>query len=248
MFQRVEYHYNNLLRRSFSLLFSTGIWFFGAFACYRKDVLKEVGYFQKDSLTEDMAIELQIYEKGYRTENVSDAIGYTLTPSSLIGLFKQRSRWWTGATQALFKHKKLFSFKSDLSIIFLFINQCWWTIFALLSTPLIFYQVNYWLSSNVDTFYHLFMYLFRWFSLLGPFYVLYKIPVWGVSLYSIFGVTTGIITTIIVVLALVLFKDRITWRSLIAMFFYFPYTIILNLIVILSIFRLIFLKKRHFIA
>ena len=123
MFQNIEYHYNNLIRYSLSSLFKEGIWFYGAFACYRKNVLEKVGYFKKDSMTEDADIALEIYSAGYKTINVHNAFGNVLAPSSLKGLIKQRTRWWIGVLQALKKNKKLFSVKSSPSILFLFINQ-----------------------------------------------------------------------------------------------------------------------------
>ncbi len=247
IFQKIEYHYNNLIRRSFSVLFKNGIWFFGAFACYRKSVLKKIGYFKKDTMTEDMDTALEIYSAGYRTINVHDALGHTIVPSSMRELYKQRIRWWAGVLQSLNKNKNLFSIKSSPSIIFLFVNQYWWSFFALISLPLIGYQVYYWLPYNTGSFSELFMYLFRWFSLLGPAYVIYKIPEWGISLYSIFGVLSGIISVFLIVKAVYMFRDRLHLKNLFAIFFYFPYTIILNIIITMSLIKIIFLKKGYFI-
>lgn len=247
IFQKIEYHYNNLIRRSFSVLFKNGIWFFGAFACYRKSVLKKIGYFKKDTMTEDMDTAMEIYRAGYRTINVYDALGYTIVPHTLKYFYKQRMRWWIGALQTLKKNKVLFSMKSSPSILFLFISQYWWSFFALISLPIIAYQVYYWLPYNTGSSIALFMYLFRWFSFLGPIYVIYKIPQWGISLYSIFGVLSGIISVFLIVKAIYLFKDKLHLKNILGIFFYFPYTIILNTIIIISIIRLIFLKKKYFI-
>ncbi|MFH1316927.1 MAG: glycosyltransferase [Candidatus Woesearchaeota archaeon] len=247
MFQNIEYHYNNLIRRSFSVLFNNGIWFFGAFMCYRKDVLEKIGYFKQDTMTEDMDTAMEIYAAGYRAVNVHDAIGYTIVPGTLMGFSRQRARWWIGGLQTLKKNKKLFSIKSSPSIIFLFISYYWWTLFAIMSLPIIIYQINYWLPSNMGSFYTVFMYLFRWFTLLGPVYVIYKIPEWGISLYSIFGVMSGIISVFLIVKSIYMFKDNLTIKNIFAIFFYFPYTIILNSIIVISLIKLIFLKKSYFI-
>ncbi|MBW2982483.1 glycosyltransferase family 2 protein, partial [Candidatus Woesearchaeota archaeon] len=88
MFQNIEYHYNNLIRKSFSVLFDNGIWFYGAFACYRKEILKKIGYFKKDSMTEDADIALEIYAAGYKTINIHDAFGNVLVPSTFKGFIK----------------------------------------------------------------------------------------------------------------------------------------------------------------
>jgi len=247
IFQKIEYHYNNLIRKSFSVIFKNGVWFFGAFVCYRKSILEKVGYFKKATMAEDWDIAMEIYSAGYRILNVHNAIGYTIVPHTLKEFYKQRTRWWMGALQSLNKNKSLFSRKSSPSILFLFISQYWWSIFAVVSIPLIAYQVYYWLPSNTETPFMLFMYLFRWFTLTGPIYVLYKIPEWGISLYSIFGVLSGIISVFLIIKAIYMFKDKLRLKNALGIFLYFPYTIILNSIIVISLIKLVFLKKKYFI-
>ena len=137
--------------------------------------------------------------------------------------------------------------KSSPSILFLYTNQFWWSFYAFLSLPLIIYQINYWLPYNTQTLFSTLSYLFKWFSLMGPIYVLYKIPEWGISLYSIFGVLAGIMTTIISISALRMFKDRISLKNMLVIFFYFPYTIILNIIILISLLRHRFWEKSFYI-
>jgi cellulose synthase/poly-beta-1,6-N-acetylglucosamine synthase-like glycosyltransferase len=245
-FQNIEYLYNNLIRNSFSLVFNNGIWFFGAIACYRKSVLEKVGYFKTHTLTEDMDIALEIKKAGYKTYNVKDALGKTVVPSTLSSFYKQRSRWWMGVLQALVKNKELFSLKSSPSILFLYINQFWWSFYAFLSFPLIIYQINYWLPYNSETFMSLSSYLFRWFTLSGPLYVIYKIPEWGLSYYSLFGVMAGIISAFLITASFMLFKDA-RFKNLFALFFYFPYTIVLNMITFISLLNFKRLKTRFFL-
>ncbi len=247
MFQNVEYHYNNLIRKSFSVLFNNGIWFYGAFACYRKSLLDKIGGFKKDSMTEDADIALEIYANGFKTVNVHDAFGYVLVPTSLKALISQRTRWWIGVLQSLKKNRNLFSRKSSPSILFLFVNQYWWSFYALISLPIIAYQFNYWLPSNIGSIGQTFMYTFRWFSLLGPFHVLYKIPEWGINLYSFFGVMSGVISALLITKAFYIFKEKLSFRSILGIFFYFPYTIVLNTIIIISLIKIIFLKRAYFI-
>jgi cellulose synthase/poly-beta-1,6-N-acetylglucosamine synthase-like glycosyltransferase len=247
-FQTIEYYYNNLIRTSFSKVFRNGIWFFGALACYRKSALRKVGFFKRDTLAEDMDTALLLRKAGYRTVNVQRATGYTIAPATVMELFRQRRRWWIGTLQSLAKSKELFSLRSPMSINFLFINQWWWSFYAFISLPLIAYQVNFWLPYNMQDLAQAFWYLFRWFTLSGPFYVLYKIPEWGISGYSIFGVLSGVISFIMIVMAMQIFKAKYAWRTLLAIFFYFPYTILLNTLIALSIIRHILKKERFFIS
>jgi len=247
MFQNIEYYYNNLIRKSFSVLFNNGIWFYGAFACYRKDILKKIGYFKKDSMTEDADVALEIYAAGYKTINVHDAFGHVLVPSTIKSFIKQRTRWWTGVLQALKKNRHLFSKKSSPSILFLFINQYWWSMYSIIVLPLILYQFYYWLPYNLTSLFAFGNYTFRWFSLLGPLYVLYKIPEGWLSIYNVFGVFSGIISAFLITKALLLFKEKPSLKNIIAIFFYFPYTIILNTIIIISLLSIVFLRKKYFI-
>lgn len=247
MFQSVEYNYNNLIRSSFSKLFKNGIWFFGALACYRKKLLLKIGGFKTDTLAEDMDTALEIKQEGYRTVNVQNALGYTMAPSTVRELYRQRARWWIGTLQSLLKNRSLFTKKSSASIKFLFINQFWWSFYAFLSLPIIIYQVNYWLPYNSQDFLTLAGYLFRWFTLTGPVYVLYKIPEWGISMYSIFGVLSGIISTVMIVAAIRMFSDRSHFKNIFVLVFYFPYTILLNIVILLSILRCRFWAHKYFI-
>ena len=246
-FQNVEYHFSNLIRNSFSVVFSNGIWFSGSLACYRKKVLQKIDYFKKDTLAEDQDVALEIKKAGFKTLNVSTAIGYTIVPSKMKDLYRQRSRWWIGTLQSIFKNRSLFSRKSSPSLMFLYINQFWWSFYAFLSLPLIIYQVNYWLPYNSQSTFSLLSYLFKWFSLLGPIWVVYKIPDFGISIYSIFGVLSGLMTTVLSIAALRMFKDKISLKNIMAIFFYFPYTIVLNIIILISLLRHRFWEKSFYL-
>ena len=246
-FQNVEYHFSNLIRSSFSRVFNNGIWFSGSLACYRKTALKKTGYFKKDTLAEDQDIALEMKKAGYKTINASAAFGYTIVPDKVKDLYRQRARWWIGTLQSIVKNKKLFSRKASPSILFLYINQFWWSIYAFLSLPLIIYQINYWLPYNSHSISNTLSYFFKWFSLMGPIYVLYKIPDFGISIYSIFGVLSGIMTTILSISALRMFKDKIHFKNIFAIFFYFPYTIVLNIIILISLLRHRFWERSFYI-
>ena len=247
MFQNVEYHFSNLIRNSFSTTFNSGAWISGSLACYRKKALKKAGYFKKDTLAEDIDVALEIKKRGYTTITVPKAIGYTIVPVKLRDLYKQRVRWWIGTLQAIFKNRVLFSLKSSPSILFLYITHFWWSFFAFLSLPFIAYQMYYWLPYNTQNIFSTVNYFFRWFSLMGPIYVLYKIPDFGISTYTIFGVLSGVMTSVLTFAGLRMFKDKITLKNILAIFFYFPYTIILNIIIIISLLRHRFWEKSFYI-
>jgi hypothetical protein len=73
------------------------------------------------------------------------------------------------------------------------------------------------------------------------------IPEWGITWYSFFGVLSGIISLLMILMAFWLFKEKDVLRGAIAAFFYFPYTILLNTLIAFSIIRYIFVTERFFI-
>ena len=245
-FQEVEYPYINLIRKSFSDAFSNVSWFLGAFSCYRRDVLEKIGDFKKDTQSEDIDISLEIYNKGYKVVNVFDAYAYTTIPLTIKGFVKQRVRWYVGVLQVMKKHAKIFSTKTNFSINYIFINQVWWSIYAFISLPLIAYQFFYWLPYNNQSFFSVFMYTFNWFSFFGAVKVIYMIPVWGLSFVSIFGVLSGIVSVYMLIYSVYLFDGKFTLRKIFAILFYFPYTILINLIVIFGVMDYLLFGKKYF--
>lgn len=68
----------------------------GPFSFYRRDMIMEVGGFQKGHNTEDLEMALRLQNAGYILENAPRARVYTKTPTSVRSLVKQRTRWTTG--------------------------------------------------------------------------------------------------------------------------------------------------------
>jgi cellulose synthase/poly-beta-1,6-N-acetylglucosamine synthase-like glycosyltransferase len=241
-FQQIEYYYNNLVRVGFTRVFDSGVWFFSAAASYRKSLFVGERFFS-DTLTEDMDIALRITKKGYKVLTSSSAICHTKAPSSIASLFRQRMRWWFGVLVSLAKNRQVLRKDASLSIWFLYLNQVWWSFYSIFSLPLFIYQILYWLPKAGG---EIFWYLFRWFSLLGPFYVLYKIPEWGLSLLNIFGVMSGIMSAALIFISFGVFGKRLDVWDILAVFFYFPYTIILNLVILFSLIRYGSAKEKVF--
>ncbi|MGV8086300.1 MAG: glycosyltransferase [Candidatus Woesearchaeota archaeon] len=274
-FQIIEYSYNNLVRMGFSRVFHDSVWFYGAMSCYRKNVLENIGYIHSDILAEDMDIALRLQNKGYNIVHVDDAYSTTVVPETIASFIKQRIRWWAGVLQSMRKnssksYKNIFSkitakkntknvIKSNNSLdknvkrvssvplIFVYISQWWWSLFAIISFPMFTIQILYWLPYNLATFTDTFMYLFRWFSLLGPIYSIYMIPEWGINFFSIFGILSGLISVTFIIISMTIFKEKIGFREMLAIIFYFPYTLLLNMIIFVSLIKYLFFKSEAFI-
>ena len=228
-FQAVEYLQNHLIRTTFTRVFGAGIWFFGSLAAFKREALHKAGYFSPDTLAEDMDVALALEREGYRTY-VADAHAETIVPKSVPALITQRRRWWPGTLHALEKHRP--HIKGRKHVTFLVMNQWMWSIHSGLTLPLLLYQMLFWLPELSP---YLIQYAVQWFSLLGPTLVATNIPANGISFLNIFGIASGFLGAWIGLMALIRFK-QIKWQYLLVIFFYFPYTILINFAIFLSLY------------
>jgi biofilm PGA synthesis N-glycosyltransferase PgaC len=231
-FQAVEYAYLSLIMDSFSAVFGTSFLFCGAFASFRKSVLDAIGGFSKRTEAEDFDIIMQVKRAGYKTISTKDAVGRTVVPSGIVPLFRQRARWWNGILQSLRENRDLVRPKHGFVMFLIFAIQLFWLVFSFLAIPLITYQIFYWIPYNSGSLFDLSFYIFRWFNLMGIFYAAYMLPQWGISMLSIFGIMAGFITLFMIMLSFKAFKEKMDIRKYICVFFFFPYTLLMNLMII----------------
>ncbi len=105
--QEVEYLLTFYLKRSSSIvggIFCVG----GAAAAFRREVFDKVGYFDENSITEDIDITMRVQDAGLKVVYASDAIIYTEGASTILGLVRQRLRWRWGRIEAFLRHRHLF--------------------------------------------------------------------------------------------------------------------------------------------
>lgn len=105
--QKAEYSFSVFLRKMFALLGSVYITP-GPFSFFRKSVFDTLGPYRHAHNTEDLEIGLRMQTRNYRIDNAHDAYVYTLSPSSLRGLFKQRVRWIHGFMENALDYKHVF--------------------------------------------------------------------------------------------------------------------------------------------
>jgi poly-beta-1,6-N-acetyl-D-glucosamine synthase len=80
----------------------------GVASTYRYDVLKEVGFYDTNTATEDIALSTKIAAHGNRDWRLiygSDIVASTEGVQSFRALLKQRYRWKLGTLQILFKYR-----------------------------------------------------------------------------------------------------------------------------------------------
>jgi cellulose synthase/poly-beta-1,6-N-acetylglucosamine synthase-like glycosyltransferase len=68
----------------------------GSFTVFRRKVFETIGNYRNAHNTEDFEITLRMYASGMRIDQCNDAYVYTVAPSSIRKLFKQRLRWMFG--------------------------------------------------------------------------------------------------------------------------------------------------------
>jgi biofilm PGA synthesis N-glycosyltransferase PgaC len=83
----------------------------GVASTYRMDVLREVGYYDTDTLTEDIGLSIKIIDnRGNRNHHIvyaSDVTAMTEGVESFKGLLRQRYRWKYGSLQNVVKYRHM---------------------------------------------------------------------------------------------------------------------------------------------
>jgi peptidoglycan-N-acetylglucosamine deacetylase len=79
----------------------------GPFSVFRKEIFDVVGNFRKAHNTEDMEMALRIKSRGFLIKNSSESHVFTITPSTINGLYKQRVRWTYGFIRNIFEYRHL---------------------------------------------------------------------------------------------------------------------------------------------
>lgn len=79
----------------------------GPFSVYRKSILKKVGGFDEDNLTEDLEITLRLQSRHYKIVQLLDAEVFTLAPRTFKELYKQRNRWYKGSIINAFRYRHM---------------------------------------------------------------------------------------------------------------------------------------------
>lgn len=117
--QKIEYMIASFTRRLMGFLNS--LYYTPGFALYRTDVIKKLGGFDEDNLTEDLEIGLRLKSNGYGIENTIEDYAYTVVPKNMRDLFSQRMRWYRGHIYNSKKYSHMFFSRKygDLGIFIL---------------------------------------------------------------------------------------------------------------------------------
>jgi len=98
----------NLIGRAFSFL-GTVMIVPGALGAFRKKVIVERGFYEKDTLTEDFDLTIKILKTKGKIAFEGSSLSYTDIPNNIKDLYRQRRRWYIGNFQTIIKHFNIFT-------------------------------------------------------------------------------------------------------------------------------------------
>jgi cellulose synthase/poly-beta-1,6-N-acetylglucosamine synthase-like glycosyltransferase len=79
----------------------------GPFSVYKTEIVKEIGGFDEQTITEDLEIAIRLQKYHYKIVQTFDTVVETMAPHTWRGLFRQRVRWYKGGVDNTIKYKKL---------------------------------------------------------------------------------------------------------------------------------------------
>ncbi len=107
LIQKVEYIWNIFIKKILSYIGAIYV-AHGAFSIFRKEVFENLGGYRFAHQTEDMEMALRMQSNHYKIVISHDAYVYTVAPSTVRKLYKQRLRWAYGFIKNSIDYRFLF--------------------------------------------------------------------------------------------------------------------------------------------
>ncbi len=79
----------------------------GPFTVYRTDILKKVGGFDENNLTEDLEMALRLQKHHYKIEQILGTEVLTDAPKDFKAFYKQRNRWYKGSLINVWNYRNI---------------------------------------------------------------------------------------------------------------------------------------------
>ena len=79
----------------------------GPFSVYKTKVIKDLGGYDENTITEDLEIAIRLQKHQYKIVQTFDTVVETMVPTTWRKLFRQRIRWYKGSVDNSIKYKKL---------------------------------------------------------------------------------------------------------------------------------------------
>ena len=105
--QEAEYHMGVYTKKMLSFLGAINVTP-GPLTIFRKKVFDDLGPYRHGHNTEDMEIAYRMQKNDYKIEHCNDAFVYTITPTTVRKLYKQRLRWIYGFINNTIDYRSVF--------------------------------------------------------------------------------------------------------------------------------------------
>ena len=126
----------------------------GPFSIYKTKVIRDLGGFDENNLTEDQEIAYRVQQNQFKIKQCHSAYVYTNAPKTLKELYNQRNRWFKGGLFNAVKYKNMLLNKTygDFGILQMSINVMLF-IFSLTTIGFFSYYTIYPFFKNLHNFY-----------------------------------------------------------------------------------------------
>ena len=118
----------------------------GVCVAYRKRALMECGFWDRDMVTEDIAVTWKLEKKFWDVRYEPRALCWMLVPETVKGLWKQRKRWASGGLEVIFRHWDIFKSWKRRRLAPIFIEQVcsffWSVCWLILTIILVIMEIN----------------------------------------------------------------------------------------------------------
>ena len=238
MWLELEQIYNSLIRQILSKL-NANIVTPGPLSIYRKKELSDVGGFSTKGFSEDIDVTIRLIRRGYNIGFSDKAITETNMPYYFNGFLKQRIRFARGIIHIFKQHLKWNKTIIDLYTLPLFLFGY---IQAVIMGSFTLYQImsgytTYFLSKGVIFDIYALKFFFEWFSIVG-------VVKWAIGIFLgatplTFANIIGIFSTLLIYplyfYAILKYSKRFEMQHLFALFFMFPFWLIVMAIYIICL-------------
>ncbi|SHK08941.1 biofilm PGA synthesis N-glycosyltransferase PgaC [Clostridium cavendishii DSM 21758] len=96
----------------------------GVLVAYRKRALLECGFWDRDIITEDIAVTWKLQRSKWDVRYETNAICYMYVPETFKGLWKQRVRWSQGGLETLKRNLGMLKNWSDRRFFLIMVSEC----------------------------------------------------------------------------------------------------------------------------
>jgi len=236
-FQRLEYLYasffNSLCDRINGNIFTPG-----PISAFRKSVVDIEKGFNTKIYLEDVDMALRVIKRGYKIRIAEDAIVRTNVPETVKKWSKQRKRWMKGGIEVIKNHKDImFKRRFGASGFYPLPLLTYWYFHSIVMGIVIFSQVfigyyTWFVLNGAGISIPALQYFLYWFSALGIFNLIYMI---GMGMLPatpllIMSISLTLLSYPLYIYPYFRFKEKFMWRDALALFFIFPYWIMVLII------------------